>query len=350
MEAIFMVGEQRSGSNLLRLMLNQSKNITCPHPPHILQRMMPFISAYGDLCDEDNFRQLIDDVCWLVELNPIPWEGLAGLNRNDVRRRCRENSLIAVFGAIMDIYAETHQSKAWLCKSMQNIRWAKELDAYFGLPKYIYLYRDGRDVALSFSKAVIGEKHVYASARQWAELQRLCLAERKRIGPDRFFSVRYEHLIREPETVLQALCDFLDITFTEEMLSYYYSSEAKQTANSSALWENVSRPIMQANSRKFMQEMSEYEIRIVESVAGDVLDRLGYERVYIMPGEEIQFSQGEIAYFEMKNEHLKQEKAATVAPQDQQRRRRQLAVLDKILVRAKVSETLLPSNGKLQKI
>ena len=49
MQAIFMVGEQRSGSNLLRLILNESSNIAAPHPPHILQRMMPLLPAYGNL-------------------------------------------------------------------------------------------------------------------------------------------------------------------------------------------------------------------------------------------------------------------------------------------------------------
>ncbi len=43
MDALFMVGEQRSGSNLLRIMLGQADEIAAPHPPHILQRMMPLL-------------------------------------------------------------------------------------------------------------------------------------------------------------------------------------------------------------------------------------------------------------------------------------------------------------------
>ena len=47
--AIFMIWIQRSGSNLLRLMLNELPEIAAPHPPHILQRMMPLVPRYGDL-------------------------------------------------------------------------------------------------------------------------------------------------------------------------------------------------------------------------------------------------------------------------------------------------------------
>ena len=170
MQAVFMVGEQRSGSNLLRVILNNSDKIAAPHPPHILQRMMPLQEHYDDLQNEQNFMRLVDDVCRLIELNPVPWEDVH-FDREDVRARCRENNLVAVFGAVMDCYAERHDAEAWMCKSMQNIRWANDLNGYFDNSKFIYLYRDPRDVALSFSKAVIGEKHPYFIAEQWAEFQ-----------------------------------------------------------------------------------------------------------------------------------------------------------------------------------
>ena len=83
MQAIFMVGEQRSGSNLLRLILNESNSLAAPHPPHILQRMIPLLPAYGDLNNKIKFKKLIDDVCQLVELNPVPWDKVK-LNRNEI--------------------------------------------------------------------------------------------------------------------------------------------------------------------------------------------------------------------------------------------------------------------------
>ena len=44
MKAVFIVGEQRSGSNLLRLMLAQA-GIAAPHPAHLLARMMPLAAS-----------------------------------------------------------------------------------------------------------------------------------------------------------------------------------------------------------------------------------------------------------------------------------------------------------------
>jgi len=82
----------------------------------------------------------------------------------------------------MDTYAEAHEATAWVCKSMGAVNFVDDLDAYFDNPKYIYLYRDARDVTLSFTKAVVGEKHAYHIARQWAERQRVCIAERDGSG------------------------------------------------------------------------------------------------------------------------------------------------------------------------
>ena len=48
-QGIQMIGTQRSGSNLLRVMLDAVDQITAPHPPHILQRFIPLLDKYGDL-------------------------------------------------------------------------------------------------------------------------------------------------------------------------------------------------------------------------------------------------------------------------------------------------------------
>ncbi len=328
-DAVFIVGEQRSGSNLLRLILDQSSELVAPHPPHILQRLMPLVHLYGDLEEERAFSRLVEDVCRLVETNPVPWDGVM-LDREEARARCRRNSLVAVYGAVLDLYAETHNARGWVCKSMQNIRWAEQLDDYFPYSKYVYLYRDPRDVALSFSKAVIGEKHPYFIASQWAELQRLCLGERDRIGTERFHSVCYEELTRQPREVVAALCDFLCIEFDETMLSFHRSREASRTAIASQLWQNLDQPIMGTNTKKFQKEMSEQDIRIVESLTGDIMDRLGYSRQYVKSGSEPVYTAKMIKGFKQVNERRKREMTARTATADLQRRQVQARVLEEI--------------------
>lgn len=329
MMPIFMIGTQRSGSNLLRLMLNQLNEVAAPHPPHILQRMVPLISAYGDLKAEENFGQLVEDVCKLVELNPVPWEGVV-LNRSDVAARCRERSVVALHGAVYDICAETKGAKTWCCKSLANIKYVPEIEAYFGKPKYIYLYRDGRDVAVSFHKAVVGDKHFYHIAKEWAATQQRALQIQKDLEPSRFLAVSYEGLTGNPRMAAQDICAFLGVPYRDSMLEYHKTEEAKRAASSSELWGNVTSPVMQNNSRKFLREASKLELCIFESVAGTVLDALGYDRVYIKKGEELEFSEKEIRSFDIENNQMKEKVLKSVDPADLLRRDHQAGLLKAI--------------------
>ncbi len=73
---IQIIGTQRSGSNLLRVILDQSNEIASPHPAHVLVTFVPLLDQYDDL-DETNYKILIDDVVSYVEANPVEWEGVS---------------------------------------------------------------------------------------------------------------------------------------------------------------------------------------------------------------------------------------------------------------------------------
>jgi len=329
---IFIIGIQRSGSNLLRLMLNQLPDIVAPHPPHILQRMMPLVPRYGDLSKSKTFSLLVDDVCRLVELNPVPWEGVV-LNRKDVASRCRKQSLVAVFGAVYDVMAEAWGASTWCCKSLANIYYLPEIEDYFTNAKYIYLYRDGRDVAVSFRKAVVGEKHFYHIAKEWREAQQLALDFGEKVPAERFFNLSYEELTTETEKTVRALCKFLNVDYKPSVLEFYKSDEAKRTASSSNLWENVTNPVMKQNSRKFLKEASKNEIHIFESVAGKEMDRLGYEQMFPKKARGSHFSPDDIRRFDRRNKRLKDETRKETDPADLERRNRQESVIKEIMAR-----------------
>ena len=201
---VFMIGTQRSGSNLLRLMVNQAPTIAAPHPPHILERFTPLLPAYGDLAKEANFLHLVGDVVRLVEVNPVSWG--VDFARKHIRQRCRDNSLVAVFGSIMDHMAESHGKPDWMCKSLANVHFLPEIERYFGSEaRYLYLYRDGRDVCLSFLKAVVGEKTAYHVARQWDQEQQLALECGRRVPASQYLALSYEELTSNPDSTLSLL-------------------------------------------------------------------------------------------------------------------------------------------------
>ena len=194
---------------------------------------------------------------------------------------------------------------------------------------------------------MIGDKHPYFVAKQWTQLQELCLAQRERAGDERFFGLCYEDLTSDPKHVVQQLCEFLEISFNEDMLAFHRSDEANRTAVSSDLWSNLTQPIINGNSKKFLATMSEEDICTVESVAGHIMDELGYERHLIESGEEVNFAHDQINRYKQLNEARKQERAKNAEPEDLRRRQKQSQVLNDIEQRLKQATLLRDSREQI---
>jgi LPS sulfotransferase NodH len=332
MTPIFMIGTQRSGSNLLRLMLNQLSQIASPHPPHILQRMMPLMDKYGDLQNDETFSQLVDDVCRLVELNPVQWENIE-FDRAEVEENCVDRSVVAIQNAIYGVYTASQNAACWCCKSLENISYIEAIEETLPEVKYIYLYRDGRDVAVSFKKAVVGEKFIYNIADGWAKSQRVALSWKEKLSPERFFAISYERLTAETEVVAKELCAFLQVEYTENMLDFHKTSEAKNAAQSSKLWENVTKPVMSDNTKKYLRELSIEEMILFEAVAGDVLDQLNYPREYLSAESQLVYTEQALERFNQRNDEMKEKAMEGVDKEDLERRQRQQGLLKEIQAR-----------------
>jgi len=326
---IQIIGTQRSGSNLLRVMLNQLPEIAAPHPPHILQNFMPIIDKYGDLENDANFLELIKDVCRFVEINPVPWTGI-DLNPIDIFSRSNNRTIFEIFRLIYEIYAGKHNASIWCCKSMANIDFASKFEDFDFNPFYIYLFRDGRDVALSFKNAIVGEKHIYHLARKWKQDQDMSLDFLEKIDEDSKYILSYEGLIESPEFHLKQICDKLNINFDRRMLVYYNSDESKSTAISGEMWANLQKPIIKDNTKKYRKELDIEEIKLFESVAKTTLRRLGYLPDFFRNGFELKLSQEQIDFYKIENERLKLEAKKRTKKSDLEKRKPQADYLHEI--------------------
>lgn len=256
-------------------MLNQLPEISAPHPPHILKTFFPLLELYGDLRIEKNFRLLVADVCEWVNRNPVPWQDIV-FNAETVFRACKQRNLVEIFRRIYEIKAREEGARYWCCKSMESVYYTNEIESAGIHPYYIFIYRDGRDVALSFLKAIVGPKHVYHLARKWKMEQELSLKLKSQVPYERFIEVQYEELLAHPRKVLEGICNRLELTFDATMMDYFYSKESLNTANSGEMWKNVAKPILSNNHHKYLRELTMTQIGIFEGVAHEMLTLLGY--------------------------------------------------------------------------
>ena len=330
MHPIQIIGTQRSGSNLLRVMLNQLEEVVAPHPPHMLEVFFPLLEGYGNLENDAVFFRLIEDVSRLVETNPVPWPA-ALPHPEEIFRRCAQRSLPEVFRQVYDALAHEVGAATWCCKSMANVQYIREIEAAGITPLYLHLVRDGRDAALSFQKAIVGEKHPWQLARQWVADQALALEWQARLPQARFLRIHYESLITQPEDTLRRLCAFTGLSYRPgRMLDYYHSPESVLAAAAGDMWANLDKPLLTDNHDKYRQEMRPEDLMIFECVAGEMLEKLGYAPLLPPAARIRQFSEEEIAGFERENDARKTHARAQARPDDLAARARREALIREI--------------------
>src|SRR5262249_10977142 len=147
----FIIGTERSGSNLLRLILNQHPSITIPHPPHILKTMMPVERLYGDLRRDANFKKLVDDAVRLVELHFAPWD--VPIDLKSVLAEAAGRDVYCVKAAIYNQFRRAMGKPRWGCKSTFVIHYVDRVRRWHPDAQFIHLVRDGRDVAASAKRS-----------------------------------------------------------------------------------------------------------------------------------------------------------------------------------------------------
>ncbi|MCL6650032.1 MAG: sulfotransferase [Chloroflexi bacterium] len=137
--------------------------------------------------------------------------------------------------------------------------------------RFIHMLRDPRDVGRSvIAKGWAG--NMWTAVVRWIEAEQLWAALRGRLEPDRVHEMRYEELVRNPEGELDRLCRFLGVAYDPAMLDYANHERGFERPNPSRIgqWRGKLRPD---------------EVRLAEARLGSMLTERGYEPSGLPPLE-----------------------------------------------------------------
>lgn len=271
---IFIVGTERSGSNLLRLILDSHSEIAIPHPPHVLHYFAKLESSYGSLGDEHNLRALARDVLRLLDTHISPWPFRPDLG--NVVRDARPRDLLGIFGAIYEHYRERAGKSRWGCKSTFMIHHVARIQAAWPRARFVWLVRDPRDVACSSLHSVFNPCHPVLTARLWRAQQQLGF-ELERDAPEAVHRLRYEDLVSGPQEAVASLSRFLEVKPEPAMLQFFQGEEARRLASLSLDWSQTASPIAATRTGRFRDELRTEQLAWIEREAGDTMRALGYE-------------------------------------------------------------------------
>ncbi len=270
---LFIVGNPRSGTKLLKNLLNQNPRISlCYVETHFIPH---FVHKYGDPVFL-NTKEKLD--AFYSEFNNLPFQawnqdmGNKLLSRADMDPIKYMTSWGDICEYIIRFYSDEHdrETTIWGDKTPSYMIEMPLLKRLYPASKFIHIIRDPRDVALSAKKA--WGHNLYRVATKWHDNLKLARQQAQTLGGD-YIEVFYEDVITDSETTLQKLCDFLDVTFTPGMLSMLKPFEKLGDAQGTTT-------ILQSNSEKYKNALTSPVQQRIEEIVYPVAKDLGYKIEY----------------------------------------------------------------------
>ena len=142
-------------------------------------------------------------------------------------------------------------------------------------PRFIFLTRDPRDMALSWKKTPNLRGGVFRATSIWINNQKGFINLRKKLNKEQFINIRYEDLIKNKKTILKKIFDFLSIEYEKNITNFYKKKET-QIMSKIQSFKNLSKPIFR-NSNKFLKGLTNNEIIYIEQKTSKFLKKNKYK-------------------------------------------------------------------------
>ena len=238
MSPVFLVAARRSGTTLLRLILNGHPDVLWHHG------WEPVADAIQALTGstQSTTAVKVEGLDFIAANSAKELE--AKINENVAQVLCAEKK--AIFGATV------HIGFCQLPKIWPNAR-------------FIHLVRDPRDIAVSNMK--LGwAGHEYGSASSWVDAEYEWEKIRPILNEANYIEISYEELVTNPRSEVERLCDFLTIPYNESVFSYTetstYSYPKKELAH------------------RWKKKLNKREVQLIEYGLNELMKIRGYNPEY----------------------------------------------------------------------
>lgn len=272
-EGVIVLGSPRSGTTLLRRLLNAHPSIGSPPETNLLSAAARFIEEVP--------------MAGGVTIGVLSGLAFSGFETQDTLERLRE----FIFGFFREI-AKGSGKPVWAEKSgfdsfhvdgVQRICTDKV--------RYVCISRHPLDTICSIKELTdkmgvfLPELHEYvrtypslleAFAHAWKDLndRLLRLADE---NPDTVFSLRYEDLVSDPAPILERLFSFLGMPVDVEPI--LAEGLGSQDAVGLGDWKTYQKRTIDASSVGRWASLDDWTVARLASIVGPTMERLGYEHI-----------------------------------------------------------------------
>ncbi|TRX57944.1 sulfotransferase family protein [Thalassomonas sp. M1454] len=263
MRNLFIIGSPRSGTTYLAKYLQKS-SYGKAFETHFIIKYYKNLYRYKPL-HTDNLKRLLKDLS--TERYVKQWN----IKLNSKEIPIAKNDLDTYLNLVNYICNQIRISKHWADKTPHYIHDWGLLDRLFPQARYIYIIRDGRDVALSLLKKSWGPNNIYTCAKLWSEQNNNFEMVQKLEREQRILIVKYEDLIQSPKSTSSLIMSFIGEEHDEKF------------------FEEIKSNTLSANYNKWQQKLSKAELNVFNFIAFKELNFWGYKTSeYTTPPSKLQ--------------------------------------------------------------
>ena len=276
---IFIVGANRSGTTLLRLILNAHSNIAIPEEIVYFGSFMagvPIESWRSPGLNEDRYRTFVHD---FVIKKCAP---LQGINQDEIIDRIlgdKPHDFCKPYKHMLESWASKNGKNRWGEKTPGNLFYADILLEMFPDAQFIHVVRDPRAGVSSMMNTTFFPKDIVFNALSRHKFMTKGRAILEKAVPEaQRMTLRYEDLVLNPEEKVRELCSFLQEPFEASMMAFYKDSSRymKQDAANS-FNKAATRPISVQMLNKWKKKLKDSDVAQIEALCQDEMKEFDYD-------------------------------------------------------------------------
>jgi hypothetical protein len=284
-QPVFVIGNPRSGTSLLRLMLTSHPLVVIPPEAGFAVWLH---DKYASWSPEDGHRAFVED---LLATRKFEFWNLDEFELKESLDGQKPEDYAGLVAAVYKCYAGKVKAGAsvWGDKNNSYVREVDCLRVLFPNARFIHIVRDGRNVAVSYRRlrhrdmqsryAPVLPFDVAEIAREWSgNVLRVEEALDRFADRSRALTTTLEDLTYRPRETLEDVCRLLELRFDQSMLEYHRLTFAEGGEPDEFLqWkERNVQPVEATDRKEYVDALSVAEIRTFEEIAGPALKRFGY--------------------------------------------------------------------------
>jgi hypothetical protein len=256
-EPVFICGEGRSGTKLLRDIISKNSNLFALNTETYFAVENKFRNSgiynsadYGQLVLRIFTTMLARNKKQAEQMfkTQIYEDQIQQVTKDFLTKFPETLSFFECFNACALYLSQQNHKQRWVEKTPYHIYEIEKLINIFPNAKFIVVYRDPRAVIASWLKKDL-DKSILGLIWSWNKVTSRILSLQKSALRSKIIFLSYETLIQEPETAVRAICKFLNEEFQSEMLDVAvvnskFEDNSKKGFDLSTLerWKNILSP------------------------------------------------------------------------------------------------------------